>query len=277
MTPRSNRCSPSFARPSCSTAPLSTTWRSCEREEDQAFAVNARAVKRLAARCAAAGAQLVHLSTNYVFDGTGTEPYDEYALPKPRSIYAISKLAGEHAALAYAPGALVVRTAGLYGAARKRVEGRQLRDPDDRPCSRAGRAEGGRGPAAHADLHRRSRERDPGRGRCRRHRDSARHELRRDQLARFHRGDHGAGGCRGAGRGGDHHDRPGCRGSSAERRPAIHRLRACRPADDCGPGARRSPTTWNAPACWPARPSDDQQQPRGTDEASRRLASTGRS
>jgi dTDP-4-dehydrorhamnose reductase len=87
----------------------------CEREEDQAFAVNARAVKRLAARCTAAGAQLVHLSTNYVFDGTANEPYDELALPNPRSIYAISKLAGEHAALAYAPGALVVRTAGLYG------------------------------------------------------------------------------------------------------------------------------------------------------------------
>jgi dTDP-4-dehydrorhamnose reductase len=50
-----------------------------------------------------------------VFDGTATEPYDELALPNPRSIYAISKLAGEHAALAYAPGSLVVRTAGLYG------------------------------------------------------------------------------------------------------------------------------------------------------------------
>jgi dTDP-4-dehydrorhamnose reductase len=87
----------------------------CEREEDQAFAVNARAVKRLAAHSTAAGAQLVHLSTNYVFDGTATEPYDELALPNPRSIYAISKLAGEHAALAYAPGSLVVRTAGLYG------------------------------------------------------------------------------------------------------------------------------------------------------------------
>jgi dTDP-4-dehydrorhamnose reductase len=87
----------------------------CEREEDQAFAVNARAVKRLASRSAAAGAKLVHLSTNYVFDGSAAEPYDEDALPNPRSIYAISKLAGEHAALAYAPGALVVRTSGLYG------------------------------------------------------------------------------------------------------------------------------------------------------------------
>jgi dTDP-4-dehydrorhamnose reductase len=87
----------------------------CEREEDRAFAVNARAVKRLAERCAAGDARLVHLSTNYVFDGAAAEPYAEDDRPNPRSIYAISKLAGEHAALAYAPGALVVRTAGLYG------------------------------------------------------------------------------------------------------------------------------------------------------------------
>jgi dTDP-4-dehydrorhamnose reductase len=87
----------------------------CEREEDRAFAVNARAVKRLAERCAAGDARLVHLSTNYVFDGTAGEPYTEDDRPNPRSIYAISKLAGEHAALACAPGALVVRTAGLYG------------------------------------------------------------------------------------------------------------------------------------------------------------------
>jgi dTDP-4-dehydrorhamnose reductase len=87
----------------------------CEREEDRAFEVNARAVKRLAARCAEDGARLVHLSTNYVFDGAADRPYVEDDLPSPRSIYSISKLAGEHAALAYAPGALVVRTAGLYG------------------------------------------------------------------------------------------------------------------------------------------------------------------
>lgn len=87
----------------------------CEVEEDRAFAVNVRAVKRLAARCSDHGARFVHLSTNYVFDGAAGEPYAEDALPNPRSIYAISKLAGEHAALAYAPDALVVRTAGLYG------------------------------------------------------------------------------------------------------------------------------------------------------------------
>lgn len=87
----------------------------CEREEDRSFEVNARAVKRLAERCAEGGARLVHLSTNYVFAGDRDEPYSEDDRPSPRSVYAISKLAGEHAALAYCPDALVVRGAGLYG------------------------------------------------------------------------------------------------------------------------------------------------------------------
>jgi dTDP-4-dehydrorhamnose reductase len=87
----------------------------CEREESQALAVNVTAVKQIAERCAERGASLVHLSTNYVFDGRREEPYDERDLPAPRSVYALSKLAGEHAALAYCDRALVVRTAGLYG------------------------------------------------------------------------------------------------------------------------------------------------------------------
>jgi dTDP-4-dehydrorhamnose reductase len=114
----------------------------CETEENRSFEVNARAVKRLAQRCEEAGAALVHLSTNYVFDGTRDEPYAEDDAPNPRSIYAISKLAGEYAALSYASRALVVRSAGLYGQhgsaskggnfvtrmlARARQDGAQLR------------------------------------------------------------------------------------------------------------------------------------------------------
>ena len=83
----------------------------CETEPDSAWAVNVRAVRDLAGR----GAKLVHLSTNYVFDGRREEPYGEDDVPNPRSIYALTKLAGEHAALAYGHGALVVRGAGLYG------------------------------------------------------------------------------------------------------------------------------------------------------------------
>jgi dTDP-4-dehydrorhamnose reductase len=83
----------------------------CEREPARAFAVNVEAVRDLARR----GARLVHVSTNYVFDGRREEPYAEEDLPAPRSVYALSKLAGEHAALAYGAGSLIVRTAGLYG------------------------------------------------------------------------------------------------------------------------------------------------------------------
>ena len=83
----------------------------CEAEPDQAWAVNVRAVREMAARAP----RLVHLSTNYVFDGRRPEPYGEDDLPAPRSVYAITKLAGEHAALAYGSRSLVVRAAGLYG------------------------------------------------------------------------------------------------------------------------------------------------------------------
>jgi dTDP-4-dehydrorhamnose reductase len=83
----------------------------CELEPDQAWRVNVEAVRQLALR----SPLLVHVSTNYVFDGCRPEPYGEGDLPSPRSVYALTKLAGEHAALGYAERALVVRTAGLYG------------------------------------------------------------------------------------------------------------------------------------------------------------------
>lgn len=95
----------------------------CEQEDELAWRVNVRAVRSLARRCAERGAKLVHFSTNYVFDGERDEPYGEDDVPAPRSVYALTKLAGEHAALAYAPGALVARTAGLYGLAGNASKG----------------------------------------------------------------------------------------------------------------------------------------------------------
>ena len=106
------RSSPTWS----STAPPSTTWRCASSEEDRASEVNVRAVKRLAERCAEHGAKFVHLSTNYVFDGTARRAvHASTTRPRPRSVYAFTKLGGEYAALAYAPDALVARTAGLYG------------------------------------------------------------------------------------------------------------------------------------------------------------------
>lgn len=83
----------------------------CERQPDAAWAANVRAVRDLAR----SGGRLVHLSTNYVFDGRRPQPYGESDMPSPRSIYALTKLSGEYAALAYGSEALVVRSAGLYG------------------------------------------------------------------------------------------------------------------------------------------------------------------
>jgi dTDP-4-dehydrorhamnose reductase len=82
-----------------------------------ALAVNALAVRSLARAAAAADATLVHYSTDFVFDGTATEPYDEDAAPSPRSVYAASKLLGEWFALD-APRALVLRVESLFGSPR---------------------------------------------------------------------------------------------------------------------------------------------------------------
>jgi len=88
-----------------------------EAREDEAFAVNGRGVENLATACAGAGADLVHVSTDYVFDGIATSPYAEDAVPAPRTAYGRTKLAGERAALTILPdAAYVMRTAWLYGA-----------------------------------------------------------------------------------------------------------------------------------------------------------------
>jgi dTDP-4-dehydrorhamnose reductase len=83
----------------------------CETEAETAWRINVEAVRSLAST----GVPLVHLSTNYVFDGEAPDPYSEEDAPSPRSVYALTKLAGEHAALAYGTRPLVVRGAGLYG------------------------------------------------------------------------------------------------------------------------------------------------------------------
>ncbi|WP_275002765.1 dTDP-4-dehydrorhamnose reductase [Promicromonospora iranensis] len=87
-----------------------------ETHEADAFAVNATGAANLARATAASGARLVHVSTDYVFDGGATEPYREDAPVRPRSAYGRTKAAGEWAVRAEAPDALVVRTAWLYGA-----------------------------------------------------------------------------------------------------------------------------------------------------------------
>ncbi len=86
----------------------------CEREPELAYANNVAAAAVVARGAKAVGAHVVHVSTDYVFDGDHG-PYDEEALPNPRGVYAITKHMGEQAARVFVPGAAIARTAVVYG------------------------------------------------------------------------------------------------------------------------------------------------------------------
>ena len=85
-----------------------------EAEKENAFLINAGAVANLAKICEENKTQLIHISTDYVFDGTATEPYKETDKTNPKSIYGKSKLHGEELAMQNAPSTIIIRTAWLY-------------------------------------------------------------------------------------------------------------------------------------------------------------------
>jgi dTDP-4-dehydrorhamnose reductase len=92
-----------------------TAVDACEDDPDRAVLLNGLAVRWVAEACHRADAHLVHLSTDYVFDGTLDRPYVEWDEPDPRSAYGRSKLVGEREALTLGPSAAVVRTAWVCG------------------------------------------------------------------------------------------------------------------------------------------------------------------
>ena len=91
-----------------------TAVDNAESAEDQAFLVNAVGVKNVALACEAAHIRLVHISTDYVFDGTADKPYQTTDIPNPLSVYGRSKLAGELLALAHSSQSQIIRTSWLY-------------------------------------------------------------------------------------------------------------------------------------------------------------------
>ena len=114
-----------------------TAVDACETDADQAYLVNALAVRHLAEAARRFDAHLCHVSTDYVFSGDKAEPYHEWDRPDPRSVYGASKLAGEQEA---GEEATVVRTSWLCGrhganmvstVLRLAAEGGPLRFVDD--------------------------------------------------------------------------------------------------------------------------------------------------
>jgi dTDP-4-dehydrorhamnose reductase len=86
-----------------------------ETHEEEALAINAAGAENVARSAAAAGAKLVHVSTDYVFDGSADEPYREDAPLNPLSAYGRTKAEGERRVRDAHPDAHIVRTAWLYG------------------------------------------------------------------------------------------------------------------------------------------------------------------
>ena len=87
----------------------------CQREPEKAFAVNALGPRNLAQVARDLEAVLMHVSTDYVFDGSKGSPYVEEDAPRPLNVYGISKLAGEHFVRCATERHFVIRTSGLYG------------------------------------------------------------------------------------------------------------------------------------------------------------------
>ena len=102
----------------------------CEAKKELAFSVNADAARKVALGCRAAGARMIHLSTDYVFDGSSTIPYREEDPPAPLNVYGASKLQGEWNIREILEDHLIIRTAWLYGHYGKNFVGTILRLAD---------------------------------------------------------------------------------------------------------------------------------------------------
>jgi len=96
-------------------AAAATDVDGCERDPALAFAVNGEGTRRVAEGCRRAGARLLYVSTDYVFDGRKGTPYAEHDTPAPLNVYGCSKLAGEEATRSLDRRWAIVRTAWLYG------------------------------------------------------------------------------------------------------------------------------------------------------------------
>src|SRR5215216_7028423 len=98
----------------------------CERDPDWAFAVNESGPRFLARACRESGAEIIHVSTDYVFDGSKQGYYTQEDEPRPQSVYGKSKLAGEFAVREEAQRFYIIRTSWLFGVGGKNFGSRVI-------------------------------------------------------------------------------------------------------------------------------------------------------
>lgn len=94
----------------------------CEKNPDQAYAVNGLGARNMAIAASHVDAKLIHLSTDEVFDGESTHPYREYETPTPQTVYGQSKLFGEQLVRQFNTRYFIIRMGYLYSPVNRRVE-----------------------------------------------------------------------------------------------------------------------------------------------------------
>lgn len=87
----------------------------CETDQDNAYRINAIGPRNLSIAATEVGAKMVHISTDYVFEGNATKPYNEFDSVNPQGMYGYTKLAGENFVKDFAKDYFIIRTAWLYG------------------------------------------------------------------------------------------------------------------------------------------------------------------
>jgi dTDP-4-dehydrorhamnose reductase len=95
----------------------------CEKQPEKAFEVNALGARNLADIARDLHATLIHISTDYVFDGEKNSPYEEHDVPRPLSVYGNTKLAGEYFVRSGTERHFVLRTSAIYGKSPCRAKG----------------------------------------------------------------------------------------------------------------------------------------------------------
>lgn len=115
----------------------------CEKEKELAYKINSLGPKYLANAAAKTNAKLVHISTDYIYDGQAATPYTEESKPNPINVYGQTKLAGDRFVLSLCPKSFILNTAWLYGEGKNFVktmlkmagEGKKIRVVSDQTGS----------------------------------------------------------------------------------------------------------------------------------------------